>query len=148
MSIALACDMRIGGTSAFFAPGFGAIGLSGDYGGSWLLTRLVGPARAKQIYFGGARVQSDEALALGMLNEVVADADLQARTMALARQIADGPPIAIRYMKQNINRATQADFRTCLDWEADRTVRSARTEDHAEAVRAFIDKRPAVFRGK
>lgn len=148
MSIALACDMRIGAESAFFAPGFGAIGLSGDYGGSWQLTQLVGPAKAKEIYFSGRRVQSAEALALGMLNEVVADDDLQTRTMAFARQIANGPPLAIRYMKQNINRATQADFRTCLDWEADRLVRVAQTEDHREAVRAFIDKRPPVFRGK
>ncbi|MDF1722420.1 MAG: enoyl-CoA hydratase [Minwuia sp.] len=148
MSIALACDMRIAAESAFFAPGFGAIGLSGDYGGSWQLTQLVGPAKTKEIYFSGRRVQAAEALALGMLNEVVADDDLQDRTRDFACQIANGPPLAIRYMKQNINRATQADFRTCLDWEADRLVRVAQTEDHREAVKAFVEKRPPVFRGK
>lgn len=148
MSIALACDLRIGAAGAFFAPGFGAIGLSGDYGGSWQLTQIVGPAKAKEIYFTGRRVHADEALALGLLNEVVPDATLQARTAELAAQIAGGPPLAIRYMKQNINRAMQADFKTCLDWEADRLVRVAQTEDHKEAVRAFIEKRTPEFRGK
>ena len=148
MSIALACDIRIGAASAFYAPGFGAIGLSGDYGGSWQLTQIVGPAKAKEIYFTGRRVQAEEALALGLLNEIVVDDDLRARTEELAAQIAAGPPLAIRYMKQNINRATEADFKTCLDWEADRLVRVAQTEDHQEAVNAFIEKRPPVFRGK
>lgn len=146
MSIALACDIRIGSSAAFYAPGFAAVGLSGDYGGSWHLTHLVGPARAKEIYFTGRRIQSAEALQLGLLNEVV-EGDVMARAREMARQIASGPPLAIQYMKQNINRATQADFKTCLDWEADRLVRSAQTEDHKEAVRAFIEKRPPVFRG-
>ena len=92
-------------------------------------------------------MQSDEALALGLLNEVVADEDLQAREKELATQIANGPPLAIGYMKENINRATQADFKTCLDWEADRLIRVAQTEDHKEAVRAFIEKRAPVFKG-
>lgn len=148
MSIALACDIRIGAASAFYAPGFAAIGLSGDYGGSWQLTKIVGPAKAKEIYFTGRRVQAQEALTLGLLNEVVADDDLQSRTAELAAQIAAGPPLAIRYMKQNINRAAENDFKTCLDWEADRLVRVAQTEDHKEAVRAFIEKRAPDFRGK
>jgi enoyl-CoA hydratase/carnithine racemase len=92
-------------------------------------------------------VYAEEALALGLLNVVVADEELATRAAELARQIASGPPLALRYMKQNINRATQADFRTCLDWEADRLVRVAQTQDHKEAVRAFIEKRPPVFKG-
>ncbi|MDA0982062.1 MAG: enoyl-CoA hydratase [Proteobacteria bacterium] len=147
MSIALACDIRIGAKSAFFAPGYTAIGLSGDYGASWQLTQIVGPAKAKEIYFTGRRVLAEEALALGLLNEVVADEELAPCTAELAKQIASGPPLAIRYMKQNINRATQADFKTCLDWEADRLVRVAQTQDHKEAVRAFIEKRKPVFKG-
>jgi len=146
MSIALACDLRIGSTTAFYAPGFGAVGLSGDYGGSWQLTQLVGPAKAKEIYFTGRRVQAAEALALGLLNEVV-EGDVMVRARDLARQIASGPPLAIQYMKQNINRAAEADFKTCLDWEADRLIRVAQTDDHKEAVRAFIEKRAPVFRG-
>jgi enoyl-CoA hydratase/carnithine racemase len=146
MSIALACDIRIGSETAFYTPGFGAVGLSGDYGGSWQLTQLVGPAKAKEIYFTGRRVQADEALSLGLLNEVV-EGDVMTRARELARQIANGPPQAISYMKQNINRAAQADFKTCLDWEADRLVRVAQTDDHNEAVSAFIEKRAPVFKG-
>lgn len=146
MSIALACDIRIGAPEAFYAPGFAAIGLSGDYGGSWQLTQLVGQAKAKEIYFTGRRIQSEEALALGLLNEVTDD--LAARMREIAEQIAGGPPLALRYMKQNINRATTQDLKTCLDWEADRLIRVAQTNDHKEAVRAFVEKRKPVFKGE
>lgn len=90
---------------------------------------------------------AEEALALGLLNEVV-EGDVMERAKELARQIANGPPQAISYMKQNINRAMQADFKTCLDWEADRLIRVAQTDDHKEAVRAFVEKRAPVFTGK
>jgi 2-(1,2-epoxy-1,2-dihydrophenyl)acetyl-CoA isomerase len=148
LSIALACDLRIAAASAFLTTAFANIGLSGDYGGSWFMTQLVGVARAKELYFTGRRVPAAEALALGLVNEVVADASLAERTRALARSIAAGPPIAIRYMKQNLNRAVGADLRTCLAEEAERMVRCTRTEDHREAVQAFMAKRKPVFSGK
>lgn len=148
MSIALACDLRIASENAFLAPGFANIGLSGDYGGSWFLTRLIGPARAKSIYLTGRRVQSAEALELGIFNEVVPEANLAARTVELAETIAAGAPLALRYMKQNINRAIVADLKTCLDMEADRTVRCARTQDHLEGVAAFGAKRKPNFTGE
>lgn len=148
MSIALACDIRIAAESAFLAPGFVNIGLSGDYGGSWFLTRLVGPGRAKEIYFTGRRVHAAEPLQLGIFNEVVPDADLAARARELAGAIAAGPPVALRYMKENFNRAGVADLKTCLDMEADRTIRSARTEDHLEGVDAFMAKRKPEFTGR
>ena len=148
MSIALACDIRIAAESAFLAPGFVNIGLSGDYGGSWFLTRLVGPGRAKEIYFTGRRVHAAEALRLGIVNEVVPDADLAARARELAGAVAAGPPVALRYMKENFNRAGAADLKTCLDMEADRTIRSARTEDHLEGVAAFMAKRKPEFTGR
>lgn len=147
MSIALACDLRIAGESAFLAPGFANIGLSGDYGGSWFLTRLVGPAKTKELYFTGRRVHATEAQALGLFNEVVADDALAARAREVAGEIASGPPLAIRFMKENINRAILGDLKTCLAMEADRLVRSARTEDHKEAVAAFLEKRKPRFRG-
>ncbi|MEM9062375.1 MAG: enoyl-CoA hydratase [Pseudomonadota bacterium] len=147
MSIALACDLRIASETAFLAPGFARVGLSGDYGASWFLNRLVGPAEAKELFFTGRRVQSDEALALGLFNEVVPFDDLANRTHELATQIASGPPIAIRYMKQNIDRASAADLRTCLDWEAERTVTCSATDDHKEAVSSFREKRVPDFQG-
>lgn len=146
-SIALACDLRIAAASAFLVTAFANIGLSGDYGGSWLLTQLVGVARAKELYYTSRRVAADEALALGIVNEVVPDSELAARTQELARTLASGPPIALRYMKQNLNRAVGADLRTCLAEEAERMVRCTRTDDHREAVRAFLDKRQPTFTG-
>ncbi|MDE0150667.1 MAG: enoyl-CoA hydratase [Rhodospirillaceae bacterium] len=148
MSIALACDIRLASEGAFLAPGFVNIGLSGDYGGSWFLTRLVGPGRAKEIYFTGRRIHGAEALQLGIFNEVVPDAELAGRARELAGAIAAGPPVALRYMKENFNRAAVADLKTCLDMEADRTIRSARTEDHLEGVAAFMAKRKPEFTGR
>ncbi len=148
MSIALACDLRIAAQSAFITSAFANIGLSGDYGGSWLLTQLVGVARAKELYFTSRRVGAEEGLALGIFNEVVADDQLMARTQALAESIAAGPPIALRYMKENLNRAVGTDMRSALALEADRMVRCTRTEDHREAVQAFIGKRKPTFNGR
>lgn len=147
MSIALACDIRIAAESAFLVTGFGRIGLSGDYGGSWFLTQLVGPAKAKELYLTGRRIPAAEAMDLGLVNMVVPDNALAAETTALALQIAGGPPLAQRFMKENINRAIDGDLRTCLGWEAERTVASAATADHKEAVAAFMEKRAPVFWG-
>ena len=147
-SIALACDLRIAAASAFVTAAFGRIGLSGDYGGSWFLTQLVGPARAKEIYFTSRRVGADECLRLGIVNEVVADEDLARCTRELARSIAQGPPIALRYMKENFNRATVADLTTCLDLEADRLMRCTQTDDHLRAIEAFLEKREPKFEGR
>ena len=146
--IALACDIRIAAASAFVTTAYRNIGFSGDYGGSWLLNQLVGPARTKELFYTARRVQSDEALALGIFNQVVADEDFLTETMNLAKHIASGPPIALGYMKENINAATGCDLRTSLNMEADRLIRCAFTQDHKEAVTAFMAKRAPVFSGK
>ena len=147
-SIALACDLRLAAESAFVTTAFANIGLSGDYGASWLLPQLVGIAKAKELFFTSRRVGAAEGLALGIFNEVVDDDRLAERTAELARTIADGPPVALRYMKENLNRALSADLRTCLALEADRMSRSAQTQDHREAVAAFLGKRAPVFKGQ
>ena len=147
MCIALACDIRVGAESAFIGTGYRNVGFSGDYGGSWLLTQLVGVAKAKELFFTGRRIQSKECLALGLFNQVVPDDQLQNATMELAKQIASGPPIAIGYMKENINKALELDLRGALAQEADRLMRCAETNDHKEAVRAFMEKRAPVFNG-
>ena len=147
-SIALACDLRLAAESAFVTTAFANIGLSGDYGASWLLPQLVGIAKAKELFFTSRRVGAAEGLALGIFNEVVDDDRLAGRTAELARTIADGPPVALRYMKENLNRALSADLRTCLALEADRMSRSAQTQDHREAVAAFLGKRAPVFKGQ
>ena len=147
MCIALACDIRVGAESAFIGTGYRNVGFSGDYGGSWLLTQLVGVAKAKELFFTGRRIRSEECLALGLFNQVVPDDQLQKATMELAKQIASGPPIAIGYMKENINKALELDLRGALAQEADRLMRCAETNDHKEAVRAFMEKRTPVFNG-
>lgn len=145
LSIALACDLRIMADSAFVTTAFAAIGLSGDYGGSWLLTRLVGPALAKELYMTARRISAEECLALGMVNRVVPFDELQDTAHELAKQIANGPRTAIGTMKRNINRAIDSDLQTNLALEAEGMVRCSRTADHREAVQAFMQKRPPRF---
>jgi enoyl-CoA hydratase/carnithine racemase len=147
LSLALACDLRVAAESAFVTTSYARLGLSGDYGGSWFLTRLVGPARARELYFTGDRVDARACHAIGLVNHVVPDADLEKEALALARRIAAGPPIALRYMKDNLNRALVEDLQSLLDVEAERMVESAQTDDYVEAMRAFAEKRAPSFRG-
>ena len=147
-ALALSCDLRILARSAFVTTAYARLGLSGDYGASWFLTRLVGTAKARELFFTSARVEAEECLHLGIANRVVPDADLAAEAGSLARQIAAGPPIALRYMKENLNRALSESLEACLDTEAERMVAGAFTEDYVEAVKAFTQKRKPEFRGR
>jgi 2-(1,2-epoxy-1,2-dihydrophenyl)acetyl-CoA isomerase len=148
LSIALACDLRIAADSARLITAFARVGFSGDFGGTWLMTRLVGPARAKEFYFLADPIEANQALALGLVNRVVPVASLMAEAGALAKRIASGPVIAYGYMKANINAALTADFRTLLDREAVGQTLTGRTEDHKEAVKAFLEKRQPTFKGR
>jgi 2-(1,2-epoxy-1,2-dihydrophenyl)acetyl-CoA isomerase len=148
LSMALACDLRIAARSARFGTGFLKIGLSGDWGGTWTLTRLVGTAKARELYLLGDLIGADEALTHGMVNRVADDAELLDTTMALARRIADLPQIAVGYSKRNLHAAETGDFQTVLDMEAFNQARCSQTEDHREAVKAFAEKRKPVFHGR
>ncbi|HSG91905.1 MAG TPA: enoyl-CoA hydratase-related protein [Pseudomonadales bacterium] len=147
-SIALACDLRIMADTAFVTTGFRNVGLPGDYGGSWLLQRLIGPAMAKLLYFTGERVDAARCLQLGIAQQVVPAADLAATTAALAQDIASGPPVAIAHMKRTLDRAQTGDLRATLADEAAATVACAATADHREAVQAFMGKRTPHFQGR
>jgi len=148
MALALSCDMRILAERAFLVTSYSRLAVSGDYGSSWFLTQLVGTAKARELLFSAERVPSAECLALGLANRVVPDDLLAEESMAMARRIAAGPPIALRMMKDNLNRALHQDLQSCLDLEAERMVRGAMTEDYLEGVAAFSEKRPPVFRGR
>jgi 2-(1,2-epoxy-1,2-dihydrophenyl)acetyl-CoA isomerase len=148
MGLALACDLRVAGRSARFGTGFAGVGYSGDFGGSWSLTRLVGTAKARELYFLGDIVDSAAALALGLVNRLVDDDALHDETMALARRIANGPRIAYGYMKRNLFAAETDPFAAVLEMEAVHQARTAMTEDHREAARAFVEKRRPVFTGR
>jgi enoyl-CoA hydratase/carnithine racemase len=147
LAIALACDIRIAAESAFVTTGFADVGLSGDYGASFFLTQLVGTAKARELFFTAERVDARRCEALGIVNRVVPDDQLVAETRALAGRLASGPTVAFALMKVNLDRAIREDLPTCLAHEARGTVATARTEDHREAVRAFVEKRKPNFRG-
>lgn len=148
LALALACDIRIASESAIMTTGYSRIGLTGDYGIAWLLTRLVGTSRARELMFMSERIDVRRCEALGLVNRVVSDAELRETAFVLARSLADGPSIALAYMKDNLDHAVTSDFLGSMDQEAENMVRSARTGDHKEAVRAFIDKRKPVFSGQ
>jgi len=148
LAIAMACDIRIGAESAFISTGYARVGLSGDYGIAWLLTRLVGTAKARELMFTCARVDASTCERLGLFNRVVANDALRGEAMQLARDLANGPRVALRAMKENLDLALTADYPTALDHEAELLVQSAATEDHKEAVRAFVEKRAPNFQGR
>src|ERR1700724_917075 len=148
LAFALACDLRIAGTSTRLVTAFVRVGFSGDFGGSFFLTRLVGTAKARELYFTGRPVDAQEALSLGLVNRVVPDDQLADATMELARSLAQGPQIALSLMKRNMNRAESAGLAELLDTEAANMVLSARTEDHREAAKAFVEKRAPIFTGR
>ena len=148
LSLALACDMRIASDSARFATAFARVGYSGDFGGSWFLTRLVGTAKARELYFTADIIDAPTGLRLGLVNRVVADTDLEKETRALAGRLARGPRVALRYMKRNMNAAESGTLGELLDLEAWHHSRTGLTEDHREAARAFVEKREPAFKGR
>ncbi|MXZ38012.1 MAG: enoyl-CoA hydratase, partial [Holophagales bacterium] len=145
LSIALAADLRVMADDTFVTTAFRRIGLSGDYGSSWFLTRLVGPAVAKELLMTGRRITAEECLKLGIVNRIVPFDDLATEARGLALELANGPRAALGYMKRNVNRAVLGSLRESLAVEAEGMVRSVRTADHKEAVRAFMEKREPQF---
>jgi 2-(1,2-epoxy-1,2-dihydrophenyl)acetyl-CoA isomerase len=147
-SLALACDLRIMADTAFLTTAFVRVGFSGDYGGTYFLTQLVGAAKARQLYYLSERVGAEEALALGLTNWVCPADELQTRATEIAARLAAGPTVAFRYMKENLNRAMAGEVEDCLDLEATHHVHCGQTEDHKEAAKAFVEKRQPVFQGR
>jgi 2-(1,2-epoxy-1,2-dihydrophenyl)acetyl-CoA isomerase len=148
LALAMACDLRIAGRSARFGTGFAGVGYSGDFGGSWTLTRLVGTAKARELYFLGDIIDSTTAASLGLVNRVVEDEAIYNETRTLAERIADGPRVAYGYMKRNLFAAETEPLAAVLEMEAVYQARTAMTEDHLEASRAFVEKRRPVFKGR
>lgn len=145
LSLALACDMRIADTSVRLSTGFLKAGVPGDFGGHYFLPRLVGMAKARELYLTSAVVHADEALRIGLVSQVVEPEKLHDHVREIARNLATGPRTAIAYMKDNLNQALEASLATMLDAESFRHARCVETSDHKEAVQAFVDRRPPVF---
>src|SRR6059058_1689019 len=148
LAIALACDLRIAAKSAFVSTGYARVGLSGDYGIAWLLTRAVGSVRARELMFTAERVDAERCERIGLFNRMVDDAKLQDEAFALARSLAEGPRVALALIKDNLDDALNIDYPTALHREAERLVRASRTADHKEAVAAFVEKRKPKFAGR
>lgn len=148
LSIALAADLRIAAERAIIITAFSNIGASGDFGSSWFLPRLVGEARAKELLFFSPRLTARQALEWGLVNDVLPDQGFAGAALAWCQRLAQRPPIALRHMKENVNRAGDVTLQAALDAEATAMVRTMATADHKEAAAAFVEKRQPRFTGK
>jgi len=149
LSLALACDMRMMASNAIMTTAFARVGFSGDYGGTFFMSQLIGTAKARQLYFLSERLSAEQALDLGLTNWVCEADELATKTREIADQLAAGPAVAFRYMKENFARAmSSGDVNDCLDLEATHHVHCGQTEDHRNATKAFVEKREPVFNGR
>lgn len=148
LSLALACDLRYASENAILTTAFARVGFSGDYGGTWFMSRLIGSAKARELYFLSDRVDMDQAQHLGLVNGVFSPDSMMDEVAAIARRLAQGPTVALRYMKENLNRAIHGEMGECLDMEAAHHIHCGQTDDHKEAAQAFVDKREPIFRGR
>jgi enoyl-CoA hydratase/carnithine racemase len=148
MDMALMCDMRFAARSARFSEGYVRVGLVPGDGGCFWLPRLVGPAKALELLLSGDFVDAPEAERLGIVNRVCDDERLQDETLAFARKLASGPPIAVRMIKRAVYQSMRSDMRTALDLISSHMGVVTQTHDSREAFAAFREKRPPVFEGR
>lgn len=145
-NLALACDYRLAADSAKLGETFVRIGLHPDWGGTWLLPRLVGRGRALELLATGRMVDAAEALAIGMVDRVVPAAELLREATAFATALATAPPIAIRGIKRALSQSDRNDLGAQLDLEREHQLRAFESNDAAEGLSAFFEKRPPNFR--
>jgi len=148
MELALYADIRIASERAKFAELFIKRGLVCDVGGFYRLPSIVGPAKAAELLFTGDVIDAEEALRIGLVREVAPHEELMDRAQALAGRIAANPPLALRYMKEGLRRATYGDPRDLGGWAIETIRRRMQTEDHREGVASFLEKRAPVFQGR
>jgi len=147
LGLAAACDIRIASETAKFTYAYTKIGLAGDIGTSFFVRRLLGPAHAAAFCLASPMINAARALEIGLVNQVVADAELETVTYELARSLAAGPPLAMAGVKANLAAAESGPMAAALDAEAERFIRATGTADHREAAKAFLEKRKPVFTG-
>ncbi len=148
MNLALGCDIRLASTAAKFTQAFVKRGLHPDWGGTYFLPRLVGMAKACELVFTGDVIDAQEALRLGLVNAVYPPEELMRATYELAQKLAAGPPVAIRLAKRALYHSEAADLRAALEFETFAQNVCFETEDAREGIRAFVEKRAPLFRGR
>jgi 2-(1,2-epoxy-1,2-dihydrophenyl)acetyl-CoA isomerase len=147
LCLAAACDFRIASETASFATAYVRAARPGDFGGSYLLPRVVGPAKARELYLLGDKIAADEALRIGLVNRVVPDAELESDTQAFASRLDRGPPVAYRYIKRSLNAAESMTLEQVIELEAYNMMQCSATEDAKEVLRAVRDGREPKYRG-
>jgi len=146
-SLALACDVRLAAETASFALAFGRIGLVPDSGATWFLPRLIGPAKAAELALTGATLSAEDAERFGLVARVVPAETLAAEAREVAAKLAALAPVALAQTKRALERSWSLDLDTALEEEAWRQGIAGATEDPAEGIAAFVEKRPPRFRG-
>lgn len=147
LSWACACDIRIAATSAVFRSSFVSAGLTGDFGASWTLPRIVGAGKARELCLLNPKIDAAEALRIGLVAEVVPDAEFRARVLQVATQLAAQAPLALAGIKANLNDGEDCGFGDLLNREAARQAAATASADCVEAANAFLERRPPVFVG-
>lgn len=148
MNIALSADIRIASEDASFGQNFAKVGLFPDYGGTFFLPELVGPAIAAELFYTGDMIDAQTALRLGVVNRVVPIAQLESEVNTLAQKIAQGPPMAIRAVKRMLFGSTKAKLERALELEVEEQMKCFESQDCGEGIAAFFEKRKPKFQGK
>lgn len=148
LGLALACDLRYAVEGAVLTTAFAKVGLTGDYGVTWFLTRLLGVARARELMLLAERIPAGRAAELGLVTEVLPDEGFLDAVLDRARRLAAGPRITYRLIKDNLDSAVHLGLEEQLDAEATRLGLARTTADHREAARAFVEGRAPAFTGR
>ena len=146
--LALSCDIRIGSPKARFITGFPRVGLAHDTGGTWLLPRIIGLGKALEYILTGDPCPAEEAYRIGLLNKLVPEDELEGETMALARKLAQGPPIALRLSKLQVYKGLEMDMETALALATSCVLITFSSEDYKEGIKAFAERKRPVFKGR
>ena len=147
-AIALACDMRIATENAKFVTAFSKIAFSGDFGGSYFLTKIIGTAKARELFYLSDTIDAKKAHELGIINDLVDTNEINEYITSLKNKFRNLAPIAVKYMKKNLNIAEVGDLNLSLNQEALHMMICSETEDHKNAARAFVNKEKVLFKGK